>query len=132
MTKGAVELHLLALWDLLITWVLPFVVVFGTIVFFHELGHFVVARRVGIKVHEFALGFGRALFRWKRGETVYSIRAFPLGGFVKLAGMDAAVDPDEELPEGDERTFQSKTIGQRMATIAAGPLANFALAFDRP
>jgi len=128
-TKGAVELHLLALWDLLITWVLPFVVVFGTIVFFHELGHFVVARRVGIKVHEFALGFGRALFRWKRGETVYSIRAFPLGGFVKLAGMDAAVDPDEELPEGDERTFQSKTIGQRMATIAAGPLANFALAF---
>lgn len=122
-------MHPLALWNVLVTWVLPFVVVFGTIVFVHELGHFLVARRVGIKVHEFALGFGRALFQWKRGETVYSIRAFPLGGFVKLAGMDAAVDPDEEVAPDDERTFQSKTIGQRMATIAAGPLANFIFAF---
>lgn len=128
-TKGAVVLHPLAIWDIFITWVLPFVVVFGTIVLVHELGHFLVARRVGIKVHEFAIGFGRALFQWKRGETVYSIRLFPLGGFVKMAGMDAAVDPDEEVPEDDERTFQSKTIGQRMATIAAGPLANFLFAF---
>ena len=119
----------LVLWDWLITWVVPFVAVFGTIVFFHELGHFLVARRVGIKVHEFALGFGRALVQWKRGETVYSIRIFPLGGFVKLAGMDAAVDPEEEVAEDDERSFQNKTIGQRMATIAAGPLANFVLAF---
>ena len=105
-TKGAVAMHPLALWDMLITWVVPFVVVFGTIVFVHELGHFLVARRVGIKVHEFALGFGRALFQWKRGETVYSIRLFPLGGFVKLAGMDAAVDPGgRNCTEDDERTF---------------------------
>lgn len=122
-------MHPLAIWDILITWVVPFVVVFGTIVLVHELGHYLVARRVGIKVHEFAIGFGRALFQWKRGETVYSIRLFPLGGFVKMAGMDAAVDPEEEIPEDDERTFQSKTIGQRMATIAAGPLANFVFAF---
>ncbi len=128
-TKGAMNLQLLALWEILTTWIIPFIVVFGAIVLVHEAGHFFVARRVGIKVHEFAIGFGRAIFQWKRGETVYSIRIFPLGGFVKMAGMDAAVDPDEEVPEDDERTFQSKTIGQRMATIAAGPLANFVLAF---
>lgn len=119
----------LALWEILTTWIIPFVVVFGTIVLVHEAGHYLVARRVGIKVHEFAIGFGKAIVQWKRGETVYSVRIFPLGGFVKLAGMDAAVDPDEEVPEDDERTFQSKTIGQRMATIAAGPLANLLLAF---
>lgn len=129
MTKGADALDPLALWEILTTWVIPFVVVFGTIVLVHEAGHFFVARRVGIKVHEFAIGFGKALVQWKRGETVYSIRLLPLGGFVKLAGMDAAVDPQEEVPEGDERSFQSKTVGQRMATIAAGPLANFLLAF---
>lgn len=128
-TKGAMNLQLLALWEILTTWIIPFIVVFGAIVLVHEAGHFFVARRVGIKVHEFAIGFGRAIFQWKRGETVYSIRIFPLGGFVKMAGMDAAVDPDEEVPEDDERAFQSKTIGQRMATIAAGPLANFVFAF---
>jgi len=119
----------LALWDLLTTWILPFVIVFGTIVLVHEAGHYLVARRVGIKVHEFAIGFGKALVQWKRGETVYSVRLLPLGGFVKLAGMDAAVDPEEEVPEDDERSFLRKTVAQRMATIAAGPVANFLLAF---
>jgi Predicted membrane-associated Zn-dependent proteases 1 len=119
----------LALWDLLTTWILPFVVVFGTIVLVHEAGHYLVARRVGIKVYEFAIGFGKALVQWKRGETVYSVRLLPLGGFVKLAGMDAAVDPEEEVPEDDERSFLRKTVAQRMATIAAGPVANFLLAF---
>ncbi|MBO8141020.1 MAG: RIP metalloprotease RseP [Firmicutes bacterium] len=116
------------LWDLFAGWVLPFAVVFGTIVLVHELGHFLVARRVGVKVHEFAIGFGRAVFQWKRGETRYSLRIFPLGGFVKLAGMDAAVDPAEEIDPEDHRNFQNKPLWQRMATIAAGPLANFALA----
>lgn len=119
----------LALWDIFINWVLPFVVIFGAIVFFHELGHFLVARRVGVKVHEFAVGFGKPLVQWKRGETQYSLRVFPLGGFVKLAGMDAAVDPDEEIDADDDRSFQNKTVGQRMATIAAGPFANFIFAF---
>lgn len=127
--KGASGLNPLALWNVFVSWIVPFVAVFGTIVFFHELGHYVVARRFGIKVHEFALGFGRAIVQWKRGETVYSVRIFPLGGFVKLAGMDAAVDPEEEINEDDERSFHNKPLWQRMATIAAGPLANFVLAF---
>lgn len=118
----------LKLWELLTTWVFPFAVVFGTIVLVHELGHFLVARAVGVKVHEFAVGFGKAVFRRKRGETVYSLRAFPLGGFVKLAGMDQAVDPDEEIADQDERSFQNKPLWQRMLTIAAGPLANMVFA----
>jgi len=119
----------LILWNWFVDWVLPFAVVFGTIVLFHELGHFVVARRAGVKVHEFAIGFGRALVQWKRGETRYSVRIFPLGGFVKLAGMDPAPDPEEEVAPDDERSFQRKPLWQRMAIIAAGPLANFVLAF---
>lgn len=119
----------LALWNVLIHWVAPFVVVFGAIVLFHELGHYLVARRFGVKVHEFAIGFGRSLVQWKRGETRYSLRIFPLGGFVKLAGMDAAVDPEEEIPADDPRSFKTKPVWQRMAIIAAGPAANFLFAF---
>lgn len=114
----------LALWDWFVSWIVPFVVVFGAIVLVHELGHFLVARSVGVKVHEFAIGFGRAIFSRKRGETVYSLRVFPLGGFVKMAGMDPAVDPDEEIGDFDERNFHNKPLWQRMITIAAGPLAN--------
>lgn len=119
----------LVLWNWFIDWVLPFAVVFGTIVLVHELGHFLVARRAGVKVHEFAIGFGRAFVQWKRGETRYSIRIFPLGGFVKLAGMDPAVEREEEIAPDDERSFQRKPLWQRMAIIAAGPAANFLLAF---
>jgi len=120
---------LLALWDWFLDWLAPFAVVFGAIVLVHELGHFLVARRFGVKVHEFAIGFGRALVQWKRGETRYSVRVFPLGGFVKLAGMDAAVDPQEEIAPDDPRSFKTKPVWQRMAIIAAGPVANFFLAF---
>src|SRR5690554_8058435 len=72
----------------LLTWVVPFVVLVGTIIFVHELGHFLAAKRAGVKVYEFAIGFGRALFQRKIGETVYSVRLVPLGGFVKMAGID--------------------------------------------
>ncbi|OEH85851.1 RIP metalloprotease RseP [Desulfuribacillus stibiiarsenatis] len=64
------------------------IIVFGVIVFIHELGHFLVAKRVGILVREFAIGFGPKLISVKKGETVYSIRALPLGGFVRMAGED--------------------------------------------
>lgn len=101
------------------------VFVFGMLIFFHELGHFMVAKLVGIKVHEFSLGFGPKLFGIPRGETSYNLRALPLGGFVRMAGMD----PNEEEDEKDaERGFNKKTIGQRIAVIFAGPLMNFLLA----
>lgn len=109
--------------------IVSFVVIFGLIVFFHELGHFAAAKMAGVRVYEFALGFGPVLLKKRRGETQYSLRAFPLGGFVKFAGMDPALTKDQELPEDDERNFHRKPLWQRMAIIAAGPFMNFFLAF---
>ncbi|NTW06182.1 MAG: RIP metalloprotease RseP, partial [Peptococcaceae bacterium] len=100
------------------------VIVFGILVFFHELGHFMVAKLVGIKVREFSLGFGPKLVSISKGETAYNLRAFPLGGFVSMAGMD----PGEESPDDEERGFNSKTVGERIAVIIAGPMMNFILA----
>jgi regulator of sigma E protease len=181
------------------------ILVFGAIIFFHELGHLIMAKRAGILCREFAIGFGPKLFSFKRSETLYTIRLLPLGGYVRMAGEDhelieiktghdvkltlnaegkvekislaqqqqeqqqiltdqkiinvRKVDLEQELfIEGydahDElvryeldrqaivqiqnqelqiaprdRQFGGKTIGQRVATIFAGPLANFVLAF---
>lgn len=101
------------------------VFVFGILIFFHELGHFLVAKTVGIKVSEFSMGFGPKLIGFLRGETLYNLRALPIGGFVRMAGMD----PGEELSEEDEeRGFNKKSVGKRIAVIFAGPLMNFLLA----
>ncbi|SHK65305.1 RIP metalloprotease RseP [Desulforamulus aeronauticus] len=102
------------------------VVVFGLLIFFHELGHFLVAKRVGIMVHEFSLGFGPKLFGVHRGETIYNLRLLPLGGFVRMAGMDPNEEEDKGIPI--EKTFNHKTALQRAAVIIAGPLMNFILA----
>lgn len=99
------------------------ILVFGLLIIFHELGHFIAAKRVGIKVHEFSVGFGPKLLSIPRGETAYNLRLFPLGGFVRMAGMD----PAEEV-EDEEKSYKNKTVGQRAAVIAAGPLMNFLLA----
>lgn len=99
-------------------WSIP---VFGLLVFIHELGHFSVAKFFDIRVHEFALGFGPLVLSFKRGETRYSIRAIPLGGFVRMAGM-------EEGDLDDPRGFNRKGIMARALTIAAGPIMNFLLA----
>ncbi len=97
------------------------IIIFGLLIFVHELGHFLAARRAGIKVLEFALGFGKELIGWEGGGTHYSIRLFPLGGFCRLLGED----PDER---GQAGNFQDKSIPSRFAVIAAGPFMNFALA----
>lgn len=99
-------------------WAIP---VFGLMIFMHELGHFAVAKFFDIRVHEFALGFGPPILGFDRGETRYNLRAVPLGGFVRMAGMD----PTE--PE-DPRGFNSKPIYARALTIFAGPFMNFLLA----
>lgn len=111
------------------------IVVLGMLVFFHELGHFAVAKAVGIKVYEFSMGFGPKLFGFRSGETRYNVRVFPLGGFVRMAGMDRKDDEAEAAADGQkegeldpERSFAAKTILQRMAVIAAGPIMNFILA----
>lgn len=100
-------------------WAIP---VFGIIILMHELGHFTAAKLCGIRVHEFAIGFGPALAGFTRGETRYSLRLFLiLGGFVRMAGM-------EDGETADPRGFAAKPVWQRVAVIAAGPLMNFVLA----
>jgi regulator of sigma E protease len=99
-------------------WAIP---VFGLLVFIHELGHFAVAKYCDIKVHEFSIGFGPALAGFDKGETRYSLRLVPLGGYVRMAGME---DGDQDDPRG----FNRKSVGARASVIAAGPLMNFVLA----
>jgi regulator of sigma E protease len=105
---------------LLSTTVLATIFVFGLLVMVHELGHFISAKLVGMGVHEFAIGFGPKIISKKIGDTVYSLRLIPLGGFNKIAGMD----PDE--PQ-DEKSFQTKPIWARMLVIISGSAMNFAL-----
>ncbi|WP_172673646.1 site-2 protease family protein, partial [Calditerricola satsumensis] len=179
--------------------ILAIALVFGALVFFHELGHFLLAKRAGILVREFAIGFGPRLVAFRKGETTYSLRLFPLGGYVRMAGEDPEMVPlatgrkvhvrvngqgqvtdiylerpegvphampvtvqvadleraltlTVEEPDGTvrrypvhpqahlhdkgravqiaplDRQFGSKTLGQRFATIVAGPVANLLLA----
>ena len=101
------------------------VVIFGLMIIFHEFGHFIVAKRVGIMVQEFSVGFGFKLASFIKGETTYNLRVFPIGGFVRMAGMEQ----DDNVPViDDERSFNKKTVLQRIAVITAGPLMNFVLA----
>lgn len=106
-----------------------FIVVFGTIVLFHELGHFAVAKAFGVQVFEFSIGIGPKLAAFRRKGTQYSVRMLPLGGFVKLAGMDAALEGQDDVAQDDAGCFNNRPLWQRMAIIAAGPLMNFFLAF---
>jgi regulator of sigma E protease len=107
----------------MLTTVLSFVFVLGILVFIHELGHFIVAKRVGIKVLRFSLGFPPYIYSKTIGETAYSIGLIPLGGFVKMAGEN----PDDPST-GDPREFTSKPLLQRTAVIFAGPFMNYVLA----
>jgi regulator of sigma E protease len=106
-----------------ITTIVSFIFVLGVLIFFHELGHFMVAKKVGIKVERFSLGFPPYVFSKKRGETIYSIGLIPLGGFVKMEGEN----PDETAT-GAPGEFMSKSVGQRALVIFAGPLMNYLLA----
>lgn len=107
------------------------ILVFGVIVFFHEFGHFIVAKMNHITVTEFSIGMGPAIFSTKKTETKYSIRILPLGGYCLMAGEDG----DEEGENGekeeneDENSFSNKPLLARILVIAAGPVFNFILAF---
>lgn len=97
------------------------ILVFSALVIFHEFGHYIMAKLSGIKVEEFAVGMGPKIGSVKRGETLFSIRAFPLGGFCKMLGED------EE--NHDPRAFNNKPVWKRIAVIAFGPIMNLVLAF---
>ena len=97
------------------------VFVFGLLVLVHEWGHFITAKMTGMRVDEFAIGFGPKLISKRRGETIYSLRAIPLGGFNDIAGMD----PDNNT--AGERGFCAKPVLSRMIVILAGAAMNFVL-----
>jgi regulator of sigma E protease len=103
---------------------LSFIIVIGILVFVHEFGHFLVAKKTGVTVEKFSLGFGPKLIGFEKGGTQYMICAIPLGGYVKLKGEN----PDEPL-SNDRGEFASRSVGVRAAIVAAGPFMNFALCF---
>ena len=109
----------------LLYYIIPFIIVLGILIFFHEFGHFLVAKLFNVKVLKFSLGFGPKLVGKKVGETEYVISALPLGGYVKMLGEN-----DEEIvPEEADRSFSEQPVLNRIAIAAAGPIFNFVLAF---
>jgi len=116
-------------------YLIPFLVVLTVLVFVHELGHYLVARRCGVRVEVFSIGFGPELFGWNdRHGTRWKFSAIPIGGYVKMFGEmePAAPSPDGPLvpisAQDEAVSFQTKTVGQRSAIVAAGPIANFLFA----
>ncbi|MCY0898279.1 MAG: M50 family metallopeptidase [Firmicutes bacterium] len=102
--------------------IIAWIVVFGVLVAVHELGHYLVAKSFGMQVDEYSLGFGPSLWSRRWGGTQYSLRVIPLGGYVRLGGMDGekTTDPDE---------FPNRPLWQRFLVIFAGPVMNLVLAF---
>jgi regulator of sigma E protease len=117
--------------------IVTFIVMLSILVVLHEYGHFIVARRNGVKVNEFALGMGPKLFGWTspRSGTLYSLRALPIGGYCAMEGEDNKTTESEQQREFRESgarsqvNFQAKTPWQRLAIVVAGPVANFILAY---
>jgi regulator of sigma E protease len=105
-----------------LTSLVAFVFVLGVLIFVHELGHFLVAKRLGVRVLRFQLGFNPTILSFKRGDTEYSIGVIPLGGYVKMAGEN----PDDERAGRDDE-FLSKSKWQRFRVLAAGPTMNILL-----
>jgi regulator of sigma E protease len=103
--------------------ILAFVFVLGVLIFVHELGHFLMARRIGVRVLTFSLGFGPKLLAFRRGDTEYRISAVPLGGYVKMAGEN----PDDART-GASDEFLSKSKWQRFQVLVMGPVMNLVLA----
>ena len=95
------------------------IILFGIIVFIHELGHFLFAKKAGVKIHEFAIGMGPKIYSTQKGETKYSIRLLPLGGYVSMEGEDGE--------SNDSNSFGKKTLLQRASIIFAGPFFNIVL-----
>jgi regulator of sigma E protease len=106
-----------------VTSILAFLFVLGVLIFVHELGHFMMARRIGVRVLTFSLGFGPKLIAFRRGDTEYCVSAIPLGGYVKMAGENP-----EDTRTGASDEFLSKSKWQRFQVLVMGPVMNLALA----
>ncbi len=108
------------------SWVLTFIGI-SALVILHEFGHFAAAKAVGMRVERFSLFFGPAIAKVTRGETEYRIGTLPLGGYVKISGMN----PAEDMPEGEEhrRGYYRQHVWKRIVVILAGPAMNVLVAF---
>src|ERR1700756_2757233 len=99
---------------------------FAALIILHEAGHFAAAKAVGMRVERFSLFFGPMLVKRKWGETEYGIGPIPLGGYVKITGMN----PHEEMPpEARARAYYNQPVWKRIVVISAGPLVNIVIAF---
>ena len=107
------------------SWLVSLLVLSG-LIFFHELGHYVAAKMMGVFVEVFSIGFGKRLFTFKKWDTEWSVSAIPLGGYVKMKGQD---DSDPTNKSYDDNSYNVKTPLQKIFILLAGPLANFVLAF---
>lgn len=97
------------------------ILIFGFLIFVHELGHFLTAKKFGVKIHEFSLGMGPAIFKKQKGEVLYSVRALPVGGYVKMEGEDGESD--------DERSFGKLPALKKIVVLFAGAFMNFVSGF---
>lgn len=110
----------------MLTSIVGMIVLLGGLIFFHEFGHYSIAKLFGIKVEVFSLGFGKKIFQKKWGETEYCLSIFPFGGYVKLMGDD----PYKGVPAADaERAFSTQKLYKRFLVVFAGPFFNLMLAF---
>ncbi|MBM7623484.1 RIP metalloprotease RseP [Sporohalobacter salinus] len=120
----------------MLTTIISFVVVISFLIFVHEFGHFIVAKKTGVLVEEFAVGMGPKLIGKQKGETLYSIRLFPLGGYCKMMGEFPVDENEDEIEDiqryrqayQNERCLFQKSVFKRIAVIFTGPLMNFLLA----
>ena len=103
---------------------LAFLLTLSLIILVHEWGHFVMARRIGVKVERFSFGFGPLLLHWKKGDTEYALSLFPFGGYVKLAGETEEIQGPAKPWE-----YRARSVRERMSIVLAGPLINYILGF---
>jgi len=111
-----------------VTTVLSFVVVIGILILVHELGHFLVARWMGVGVERFSIGFGPVLLRWRGKETEYCLSAVPMGGYVKMMGEESPLEGGGTATVDPAKSFSLKPLAARFLIVFAGPAMNFVLA----
>jgi regulator of sigma E protease len=110
--------------------IIAFILILGLLIFVHELGHFVLAKRAGIKVEEFGFGYPPRIFKIKKGETIYSLNLFPIGGFVRIYGESSPEQRKKKIESSPEqkRAFYSQPLGTRAKILVAGVIMNLFLA----
>lgn len=112
---------------------IAFILIIGLVIFIHEFGHFILAKKNGVGVVEFSIGMGPSIFSWVKNGTKYAIKWIPFGGYCMMLGDETFVpDPEaegEEVVSDDEHAYSKKPVWVRIAVIAAGPIFNFVLAF---